>query len=78
MSPFDHRRHRRIGDRPEGRNRLHRGERQVIPGNCVCPRAGVFRDLACEFPGVDWLPTMLGQEEFTGDLSPYPRPLASR
>jgi hypothetical protein len=27
MGPFDHSRHRRIGDRPQGRNRLHRRER---------------------------------------------------
>jgi len=26
---FDHSRHRRISDRPQGRHRLHRGERQV-------------------------------------------------
>jgi hypothetical protein len=35
MGPFDHRRHRRFGDRPQRRRRLHRRKRQVVPGHCL-------------------------------------------
>ena len=78
MGPFDHGRHRWIGDRPQGRDRLHRGERQVVTGNCLCPRPGVFRDLSRQFPRVDRLAAMLGQEELAGHLGPHPRPVCSR
>ena len=78
MGPFDHSRHRRIGDRPQGRHRLHRGERQVIPGNCLCPRPRVFRDLSRQLPGIDRLSAMLGEEELPGHLGPHPRPISSR
>ena len=33
MGLFNHRRHPRVGDRPQRRHRLHRRERQVIPGD---------------------------------------------
>ena len=78
MGAFDHSRHRRFGDRPQGRDRLHRGERQVITGNCLCSRPGVFRDLSRQLPGVDRLPAMLGEEELAGHLGPHPRPICSR
>jgi hypothetical protein len=35
MSPFDHRRHRRLGYRPQARHRLHRREREVETGDCL-------------------------------------------
>ena len=38
MGPFDRRRHRRFGDRPQRRHRLHRRERQVETGDCLRPR----------------------------------------
>ena len=78
MGPFDHGRHRRIGDRPQGRDRLHRGERQVVPGDRLCPRPGVFRDLSRQFPGINRLAAMLGEEELPGHLGPHPRPICSR
>ena len=78
MGLFDHSRHRRIGDRPQGRDRLHRGERQVIPGNRLCSRPRVFRDLSRQLPGIHRLPAMLGQEELPGHLGPHPRPIRSR
>ena len=78
MGPFDHRRHRRISDRPQGRDRLHRRERQVIASNRLCPRPGVFRDLSRQLPRVDRLSAMLGQEELPGHLGPHPRPICSR
>jgi hypothetical protein len=37
MGPFDRRRHRRFGDRPQRRHRLHRRERQVETGDCLRP-----------------------------------------
>ena len=37
MGPFDHRRHRRFGDRPQRRDRLHRRERQVETGDRLRP-----------------------------------------
>jgi hypothetical protein len=60
VGPFDHSRHRRISDRPQGRHRLHRGERQVITSHCLGPRPGVFRDLSRQLPSVNRLPAMLG------------------
>ena len=78
MGLLDHRRHRRIGDRPQTRHRLHRGECQVIPGNSLCPRPRVFRDLSRQFPGIHRLPAMLGEEELPGHLGPYPGPVRGR
>jgi hypothetical protein len=78
MGPFDHSRHRRISDCPQRRHRLHRGERQVIPGHRLCSRPGVFRDLRRELPGIHRLPAMLGTEELPGHLSPHPRPVSRR
>jgi hypothetical protein len=78
MGAFDHRRHRRISDRPQTRHRLHRGERQVIPSNCLGPRPRIFRDLSRQFPSIDRLPAMLGEEKLTGHLGPHPRPMVGR
>jgi hypothetical protein len=78
MGPFDHRRHRRVGDRPQGRHRLHRGERQVIPGDRLRARPRVFRDLPRQFPGINRLPAMLGPEKLTGHLGLHPGPISSR
>jgi hypothetical protein len=78
MGLFDHSRHRRIGDRPQGRHRLHRRERQVIPGNCLCPRPRIFRDLCRQFPRVNGFAAMLSAEELSCHLSPHPRPVSRR
>jgi hypothetical protein len=78
MGPFDHSRHRRIGDRPQTRHRFHRGERQVITGHRLCPRSGVFRDLSRQLPSIDRLPAILSQEKLTGHRGPHPRPIRSR
>jgi hypothetical protein len=37
MGPFDRRRHRRFGDRPQRRHRLHRRKRQVETGDRLRP-----------------------------------------
>jgi hypothetical protein len=78
MGPFDDGRHRRFSDRPQGRHRLHRRERQVIPGNCLGPRPRVFRDLFRQLSGIHRLSAMLGQEELAGYLGPHPCPIGSR
>jgi hypothetical protein len=78
MGPFDHSRHRRVSDRPQGRDRLHRRERQVIPGNCLCPRPRVFRDLLRQLSGIHRLSAMLGPEKLTGYLGPHPCSIGSR
>jgi hypothetical protein len=75
MGPFDHSRHHRISDRPQGRHRLHWGERQIIASNCLCLRPRVFRDLSRQLPGINRLPAMRGQEELPGHLGPHPRPV---
>ena len=78
VGPFDHRRHRRFGDRPQRRHRLHRGERQVVAGDRLGPRPGVLRDLSRQLPGIHRLPAMLGHEELPRHLGPHPRPIRSR
>ena len=78
MGPFDRGRHRRVGDRPQGRDGLHRGEGQVIAGNCLGSRPRVFRDLPGQLPGIHRLSAMLGPEKLTGHLGPHPRPFSCR
>ena len=78
MGPFDHRRHRRVGDRPQRRHRLHRRERQVVAGDRLCPRPRVFRDLPGQLPRIHRRPAVLGDEELAGHLGPHPRPVSRR
>jgi hypothetical protein len=78
MGPFNRGRHRRVGDRPQGRHRLHRGEGQVIASNGLGSQPRVFRDLPGQLPGIHRLPTMLSEEELPGHLSPHPRPVSCR
>jgi hypothetical protein len=78
MGAFDHGRDRRIRDCPQRRDRLHRRERQVIPGNGLCLRPGVFRDLARQLPGIDRLPAVCGQEKLAGHLGPHSGPICGR
>ena len=72
MGLFDHSRHRRIGDRPQGRDRLHRGERQVIAGNCSVFRPRVFRDLSRQLSGIHRLAAMRAARKTPGHLGPHP------
>ena len=74
MGPFDRGRHRRIGDRPQGRHRLHRRERQVITRNRLRPRPRIFRDLSRQLPGINRLAAMLGEEELAGPPRSAPGP----
>jgi hypothetical protein len=78
MGPFNRGRHRRISDRPEGRHRLHRGERQVITRDRLGPGPRVLGDLSSQLSGIHRLPAMLGQEELTGHRGPHPCPIRGR
>jgi hypothetical protein len=78
LDAFDDGRHHRISDRPQGGDRLHRGERQVVTSHRLGSRPGVFRDLTSELPGVNRLAAVLGEEELAGHLGPHPRPLCGR
>jgi hypothetical protein len=60
MRLFDDGRHGRVGDRPQGRHRLHRRERQVVTRDRLCAWPRVLGDLPGQFLGIDRLPTMLG------------------
>jgi hypothetical protein len=60
MGPFDDGCHRWVGDRPHGRHRLHRRERQVVTRHSLCSRPRVLGDLPGQLLGIDRLPTMLG------------------
>ena len=77
MGAFDDGRGGRIGDRPQGGDRLHRGERQVIASHRLSARTGVFRNLAGQFSCVHRLAAMLGEEELAGHFGPHLRPLGS-
>jgi hypothetical protein len=43
--------------------------------NCLGAWPRVFRDPPRQLAGIDRLPTMRGQEELAGHLSPHPRPV---
>ena len=78
VGPVNHSRHRRIGDRPQRRHRLHRRKRQVIPSNGLRPRPRVLRDLSRQLPSINRLPAVLGPEKLAAHLGPHPRPISSR
>jgi hypothetical protein len=48
----------RSSDRPQGRHRFHRGERQVVTRHRLRPGPGVFRDLPRQLPCIDRLAAM--------------------
>jgi hypothetical protein len=76
MGPFDRRSHSQVADRPQGRHRLHRRERQVITRDRVRAWPRVLRDLPRQLLGIDRLPAMRGEKELQGHLSPHPRPVS--
>jgi hypothetical protein len=78
MGPFDRRSHSQVADRPQGRHRLHRRERQVITRDRVRAWPRVLRDLPRQLLGIDRLPAMRGEKELQGHLSPHPRPVSRR
>jgi hypothetical protein len=78
MGPFDRRRHRRFGDRPQRRHRLHRRKRQIETGHCLRPRPRVFRDLGSQLGSINRGPAMLSDKELPSYLGPNPRPVSCR
>ena len=68
----------RVGDRPQGRHRLHRGEGQVIAGNRLGARTGLLSDCRRKLAGIDRLPAMLASEELPGHLGAHLRPMPQR
>ena len=78
VGPFDDGRQRRVGDRPQGRDRLHRRERQVITRDRLGAWPRFLGDLRGQLPRIDWLPTMLSAEELPCHLSPHPGPVSRR
>src|SRR5215207_3672802 len=68
VGPFDDGRHPWVGDRPQGRHRLHRRERQVVTRNRLGWWPRVLGDLRRELSSIDWLPAMLGPEGLPGNL----------
>ena len=71
---FDRGRHRRVGDRPQSRHRLHRRERQVVTRDRLRAWPRVFRNLSRQLPRIHRLPTMLAPEELLRHLSPHLAP----
>ena len=75
VGPFDLRGDVRRGDRPQGADRLHRGEGQVVPGDRGGPRPGQLGDRRRTARGRRGVPAVLGAEELGGDLGADPRPV---
>ena len=74
MGSFDRRRDRRFGDRPQRRDGLDGGERQVIAGDRIGPRSGQPRDDSGQFPRTIRVPAMLSSEVSGGHLGADPSP----
>jgi hypothetical protein len=78
MGPFDRRRHRRIGDRPQRRHRLHRRERQVEPSDRLRPWTGTLRELPSQLASINRRTAMLSDKELPRYLRANPRPVSRR
>ena len=63
------------GDRPQGADRLHRGEGQVVPGDRGRAGPGQLRDRTGQLPGVLGVAVVLGAEHLHGDLGADPGPV---
>jgi hypothetical protein len=59
MRPFDLRGEVRVGDRPQARHRLDRGESQVIAGNCLGAGTRLLGDRPGDLAGIDRIAPML-------------------
>ena len=58
----------RVGQRPQDRDTLHRGEGQVEPGDRGGPGAGVLGDHRGELAGIGGFAAVLGEEVLAGHL----------
>ena len=74
VRPLDLRGDVRVGDRPQGRHRLHRGEGQVIAGNRLGARTRLLSDSGGDLAGIDRIAAMLGSEELPRHLGADLRP----
>jgi len=77
MRLFDLGRDGRLGERPQRRHALHRGEREVIAGDRGCLWAGVFGDHGGQFALILRRPAVLGGEELGRHLGAYACPFAA-
>ena len=78
VGPFDGRRRGLVGDRPQRRHALHRGEGQVIAGDRLGPRPGMLGDRGGQLPGILRPASVLGNEELPGHLGADPGPIRRR
>jgi hypothetical protein len=78
VGAFDDRCRRLVGDRPQRRHALHRGEGQVIAGDRLGPRTGVLGDRGGQLPGILRLASVLGGEELPRHLGADPGPIRHR
>jgi len=78
MRTFDLCRDMRVGDRPQRRHRLDRGEGQVIAGNRLGVRTRQFGDGRGDLAGIDRVAAMLCSEDLPRDLGADPRPIGRR
>ena len=74
MRPLDLRGDVRVGDRPQRRHRLDRGEGQVIAGNRLGARTRLLGDGGGDLAGIDRIAAMLGSEELPRHLGADLRP----
>jgi hypothetical protein len=68
----------RVGDRPQGRHRLDRGERQVIASHRLGTRTRLFSDGGGDLTGIDRIAAMLGSEELPRHLGAHTCPKCRR
>jgi hypothetical protein len=78
VGTFNHGRHTLVSDRPQRRHRLDWREGQVIAGDCLRSRPGVFGDMPGQLPGIRRLAAMLGDKELPGDLGAHLCPVGGR
>jgi hypothetical protein len=68
----------RVGDRPQARHRLNRGEGQVIAGNGLGARPRLLSDGPGDLAGIDRITAMLCSEELPRHLGTDLRPKCRR
>ena len=68
----------RVGDRPQRRHRLHRGEGQVIAGNGLGARTRLLSDGGGDLASIDRVAAMLSSEELPRHLGTDLRPKCRR
>jgi hypothetical protein len=67
----------RVGDRPQGRHRLDRGEGQVMARHGLGARPRLLGYGGGELASIDWIAAILSFEEFLRHLRAHLRPNCS-